>query len=153
MDDGYRAIEWRVIFLIAGMLPVSIALAQTGLAYRLGEMLVSILNPLGPLAIMGGLYLFTVALAQVMSGQVAALVIAPIAVSAALQAHTNPQAAGIAVAIGCSTCFLTPLGHPVNILVMGPAGYTFRDFFKVGWGLTLVCFAALLVALPLFWKL
>jgi di/tricarboxylate transporter len=153
LDEGYRAVEWRAIFLIAGMLPVSIAMRNTQLADLLGQTLVNTLRPLGPLGVIGGLYLFTVLVSQVMSGQVTALVLAPIAISAALQINTSPQAAGLAVAIGCSTSFLTPIAHPVNVLMMGPGGYTFGDFVKVGWGLTLVCFVALLIALPLFWKL
>jgi di/tricarboxylate transporter len=153
MDEGYRAVEWRAIFLIAGMLPISIAMSNTGLAARLGSALIQILGPYGPLAVIGGLYVLTVLLTQVMSGQVTALVLAPIAVSAALQIGTSPQAAALAVAIGCSTSFLTPLAHPVNVLMMGPGGYTFGDFFKVGWGLTVVCFVALMIALPLFWRL
>jgi di/tricarboxylate transporter len=99
------------------------------------------------------LYLLTLLLTQVMSGQVTALVLAPIAISAALQINSNPQAACVAVAIGCSTCFLTPISHPVNVLMMGPAGYTFTDFGKVGWLLTIVCLIALMLALPIFWKL
>jgi di/tricarboxylate transporter len=153
MDDSYRAIEWRAIFLVAGMLPISIAMTETGLAARLGQGLIALLGPMGPLAVIAGLYVLSVLLSQVMSGQVTALVIAPIAISAALQIGTSPQAACLAVAIACSTSFLTPIAHPVNVLVMGPGGYTFRDFFKVGWLLTVVCFVALLIALPLFWKL
>lgn len=153
MDESYRAIDWKAIFLVAGMLPISIAMNQTGLAQHLGDTLLSILGPAGPLAVIGGLYLLTVAVGQVMGGQVTALVLAPIAISAATQMHTSPQAAGLAVAIGCSTSFLTPVAHPVNILMMGPGGYTFGDFFKVGWGLVVVCFIALLIALPIFWKL
>ena len=153
LDEAYRTIEWRAIFLIAGMLPISIAMTNTGLAGRLGQWLITLLGPAGPLALIGGLYILTVLLSQVMSGQVTALVLAPIAISAAVQLGTNPQAAGLAVAIGCSTSFLTPIAHPVNVLMMGPGGYTFGDFFKVGWGLTIVCFIALMIALPLFWKL
>jgi di/tricarboxylate transporter len=153
MDEGYRAVEWRAIFLIAGMLPISIAMNNTGLAARLGSALLLILGPLGPLAVIGGLYILTVLLTQVMSGQVTALVLAPIAISAAQQMGSSPQAAGLAVAIGCSTAFLTPIAHPVNVLMMGPGGYTFRDFFRVGFGLAVVCFVVLLIALPLFWKL
>lgn len=153
MDESYRAIEWRAIFLIAGMLPISIAMTETGLAQRLGETLVNVLGGAGPLAVLGGIYVLTVLLGQIMSGQVTALVLAPIAISAAQQMGTSPQAAGIAVAIGCSTSFLTPIAHPVNVLMMGPGGYNFGDFFKVGWGLALVCFIALMIALPLFWPI
>src|SRR5262249_37149328 len=138
---------------IAGMLPISIAMSNTGLAALMGKTLVATLGQFGPLAAIGGLYILTVLLTQVMSGQVTALIIAPIAISGGVQMVSSPQAAGIAVAIGCSTAFLSPIAHPVNVLVMGPGGYTFGDFFKVGWGLTLVCFITLLIALPLFWKL
>jgi len=153
LDEGYRTVEWRAIFLIAGMLPVSIALRNTQLADLLGQTVVNTLRPLGPLGVIGGLYLLTVLVSQIMSGQVTALVLAPIAIEAALKVHTSPQAAALAVAIGCSTSFLTPIAHPVNVLMMGPGGYTFGDFVKVGWGLTAVCFVALLIVLPLFWKL
>ncbi len=153
MDELYRTVEWKAIFLVAGMIPVGIAMTETGLSARLGDALVRTLSPAGPLALIGGLYVLTVLLGQVMGGQVVALVLAPIAISAASQANTNPQAAAIAVAIGCSTSFLTPVSHAVNVLVLGPGGYSFRDFFRVGWGLTLVCFVAVLVAVPLFWPL
>jgi di/tricarboxylate transporter len=153
MDDSYRAIEWKAIFLIAGMLPISLAMRDTGLAAAIAQTIVGVLGPLGNLAVIGGLYVLTVLLTQVMSGQVTALILAPIAIQTAVQLGSSPQAAAIAVAIGCSTCFLTPISHPVNILIMGPGGYTFGDFFKVGWILTVVSFIALLIALPLFWKL
>jgi di/tricarboxylate transporter len=153
MDESYRAVEWRTVFVIAGMLPISIAMTETGLAGRIGGVLESALEPYGALAVIGGLYWLTVLLGQVMSGQVTSLVIAPIAISAALQVGTSPQAVCVAVAIACSTSFLTPISHSVNVLVLSPGGYTFGDYFRVGWGLTIVCFVALMVALPLFWKL
>jgi di/tricarboxylate transporter len=154
MDDSYRAIEWRAIFLLAGMLPISTAMNQehTGLAIHIGEILIRLFGPLGPLAVIGALYVVTMLLTQVMSGQVTAVVLAPIAISAALKMNISPQAAAVAVAIGCSTSFLTPIAHPVNVLMMGPGGYTFGDYFRVGWGLTLVCLIALLIALPIFWR-
>jgi di/tricarboxylate transporter len=135
------------------MLPISTAMTRTGLAQMLGQGLIELLGPLGPLAVIGGIYGLTVLLGQIMSGQVTAVVLAPIAISAAQSMGFSPQAAGIAVAIGCSTSFLTPIAHPVNVLMMAPGGYKFADFFRVGWALTLVCFAALLVAVPLFWRL
>lgn len=153
VEDAYHTMEWRAIFLIAGMYPVSNAMVVTGLAEALGNHVVTLATPFGPLGLAAGVYLLTAVLTQVMGGQVTALVTGPIAISAALHLHTDPQAMAVTVAIGCSASFFTPLAHPINILMMGPGNYTFGDFFRLGWGLTLVCFAALLVGLKLFWNL
>jgi len=153
MEEAYRAIEWRVVVLIAGLLPIGTALVATGLADRIGELFTTLLASTGPLVLIGCLYLFTVCITQFVGGQVAALLVGPIAVSAAIHMGVNAPAAGVAVAIGCSAAFLTPIAHPVNVLMMGPGGYTFRDFLRVGLGMTLVCFITLLVVMPLIWHL
>jgi di/tricarboxylate transporter len=151
MDEAYRAVEWRVVFLIAGMLPISAAMVHTGLATRLGDALISNILPLGPLALIGGVFLLTVVITQLIGGQVSALIIGPIALTTAIEVGIHPQAMAVAVAIGCSTAFLTPIAHPVNVLMMGPGAYTFSDFFKVGLGMTLVTFAVLIVCLVVIW--
>ncbi|ABY33847.1 MAG TPA: SLC13 family permease [Chloroflexus aurantiacus] len=153
MDDAYRAIEWRVVVLIAGLLPIGTALVSTGLGARLGSILTESLAAYGPLALIAGLFLATVLVTQLVGGQVAALIIGPIAVSAAMSAGTNPQAVAVAVAMGCSVAFLTPIAHPVNVLMMGPGNYRFGDFFRVGFGQTVVCFITLLLTMPLVWQL
>ncbi len=153
MEDSYRAIEWPAIFLIAGMYSVSIAMVNTGLAKLIGEALVSIVTPLGPLGLAAGAYLLSAGLTQIMGGQVTALVTGPIAISAAISLNTNPQAVAVATAIGCSASFLTPLAHPVNILMIAPANYEFSDFVHIGWRLTIVSFVMLLIGLLLFWRL
>jgi di/tricarboxylate transporter len=151
MDEAYRAIEWRVIFLIAGMLPLSIAMVNTGLASRIGDGVVGLLSPFGPLVLLGGVVLLTMLVVQVMGGQVTAVIIGTIAVNMALQLGINPQAVGVAVAIACSTAFLTPIAHPVNVLMMGPGGYKPSDFLRVGIGMTIITFVILMLALALFW--
>jgi di/tricarboxylate transporter len=152
MEEAYQSVEWQVIFLIAGMLPLSVALVNTGLADRIGLFMVENLAGFGPLLFISGLFILTVLVAQVVGGQVTALVVGPIAISAVLQVDTDSaQAMAVVVAIGCSTAFLTPIAHPVNILMMGPGGYTFGDFFKVGVGMTLVVFFTLIIGLILFW--
>lgn len=153
LDEAYRAIEWRVIFLIAGMLPLSTAMSDTGLAARIGTLVVDTVAPFGPLALVAGLFFLTMALTQIIGGQVAALIVGPIAVAAALELTVNPQAVAVAVASACSAAFLTPIAHPVNVLMMGPGGYTFTDFFKVGVGMTVVTFFALLLGMVIFWGL
>lgn len=152
-EDAYRAIEWRVVVLIAGMLPIGTALVSTGLAAQIGQVFTLTLASAGPLAVIAGLYLFTALLAQLVGGQVAALIIGPIAVSAAVQLGVNPSAVGVAVSMACSAAFLTPIAHPVNVLMMAPGSYTFGDFLRVGAGMIAVCFATLLLVLRLFWQI
>jgi len=94
-----------------------------------------------------------VILTQLVGGQVAALIVGPIAVSAAVHLGVNPSAVGVAVAIGCSAAFLTPIAHPVNVLMMAPGGYRANDFLRVGLGMAIVCFLTLLVVMPLLWSL
>lgn len=153
LEEMYRSIEWQAVFLIAGMYAISIAMIQTGLAALLGSIVIETIRPFGPLALAAGAYLMTALLTQVMGGQVTALVTGPVVISAALAMGTNPQAIAVATAIGCSASFLSPLSHPVNILMIGPANYRFGDFFRIGWILTILCFGVLLVGMKLFWGL
>ncbi len=153
LDAAYRSIDWRVVFLVAGMLPLSLAMTNSGLALRIGNALVSLLAPHGALALVAGLCLLAVLLTQVVGGQIAALLVGPVAVGAALAEGIDPRATAVAVAIACSMAFLTPVSHPTNVLVMGAGGYVPRDFWKAGLGMTLVSFAALLLGLKLFWGL
>lgn len=151
MDEAYRAIEWRVIFLIAGMSAVSIGMINTGLAERVGVGLVNTLDPYGAIALIAGLFGITMLATQIMGGQVSGLVMGPIAVSAGLQIGMHVDAIAVAVAIACSTAFLTPMAHPVNVLMMGPGGYTQSDFIKVGFFMTVLVFIATLAGMVLFW--
>lgn len=153
MDQAYGAIEWRSIFLIAGMLPLGLAMTSSGAASLLSDRLIGLLGPAGPLALLAGLLLLTIALTQVINGAVVASVVAPIAVQAAQHAGLNPRALAMGVALASSMAFLTPLGHPVNVLVMGPGGYRFQDFLKVGWLLSLLIFGVIMLFLPVFWPL
>lgn len=153
MNEAYRSIEWRVIFLIAGMWPLSIALRTTGLADFAANTLLTWVGTYSGLVVAALLLLVSMVLTQFMSGQVAALVLAPLALVAAEQIGVDPRALGVAVAIGCSLAFITPLGHPVNIMVMGPGGYTTRDFLRIGTPLTVIAIAVILAGLYLFWGL
>lgn len=153
MEEAYRAIDWQAIFLIAGMYPVALAMVNTGLAQGIGEAIVPAMAQLGPLALAAGAYLLTALLTQVMGGQVSALVTGPIMISAAIHLQISPQAVAVATALGCSAAFFTPIAHPVNILMIAPANYEFKDFYRIGWRLMVVCFLMLLAGLVLFWGL
>jgi len=126
---------------------------NTGLAERIGGVMFSTDALHGPLALVAGLFLLTMLTTQVIGGQVAALLIGPIAVTAALQSGVNAQAVAVAVAIACSAAFLTPIAHPVNVLMMGPGGYKPKDFLAVGAGMSLVTLVTLLVGMTLFWHI
>jgi di/tricarboxylate transporter len=153
MEEAYRSIEWQAIFLIAGMYAVSLAMVQTGLASLLGKSMLPLVARFGGLGMAGGAYLLTAFLTQFMGGQVSALVTGPVVISAALSLGTNPQAVAVATAIGCSSSFITPMAHPVNILMVTPANYKFSDFLRAGWLLTLLSFVMLIIGLIVFWHL
>ncbi|MCC6148297.1 MAG: SLC13 family permease [Anaerolineaceae bacterium] len=151
VEEAYHSVEWQAVFLVAGMYAVSVAMVETGLAQTLGNGMIHLAEPFGALGLAAGAYLLTTLLTQGMGGQVAALVTGPVTISAAISMGANPQAIAVATAIGCSASFLTPMAHPVNILMIAPANYRFKDFFHVGWPLTVLCFLALLAGLKLFW--
>jgi di/tricarboxylate transporter len=153
MEEAYHSVGWKGIFLIAGMMPIGIALTRSGAAQFVGELLVGLLADWGPLALAGGILFLATALSQVMSGQVTAVVLTPIAVAAARHAGADPRSMAMVVALGCGMVFMTPVSHPVNIFVTGPGGYRFRDFVRAGLPLTLLLFVVVLVLLPVFWPL
>jgi di/tricarboxylate transporter len=148
MDQAYRAIDWRSLFLVAGMLPVGVALNKTGASTMLADAILSSLGGMGHLVLLAGFVLITVALTQVVNGAAAVTVIAPVAIAAAQQVGMEPRSIAMAVALASSMAFMSPLGHSVNVMVMGAGGYTFRDYARVGIPLTILLIVILLVVLP-----
>ncbi len=147
-EAAYRAVPWRAIFLIAGVFPLSLALTRTGAAARLVQAVFAPLHHAPP-AVFGALMLLlAAALAQVMSGQVAALVLAPLAISLAESRGLSVYGLSMAVAVGSSMAFVLPTGHAVNLLVMGPGGYRPRDYFRVGLPLLLLLIPLVTLLLP-----
>jgi di/tricarboxylate transporter len=153
MEQAYRVIDWRIVFLVAGMLPLGMAMTKTGATAMFANALINVVGPYGPRALLLGLLTLTVLLSQAMKGAAVSAVVAPIAILAGQQTGVDPRALAMGVALATSMAFITPLGHPVNILMMGPGGYRFRDFFKVGLPLTILSFIVVLVILPIFWPL
>ena len=153
MEEAYRDIEWRAVFLIAGMLPLGIAMQQTGAAAYLADQLVGLIGSPGPLGVIAGLFLFTALITQVMPTPAVVVLIVPIAISTAGAMGISPYAMTMVVAVSASGCSFNPVSHPANSLVMGPGGYRFSDFLKVGAPLTAVILVVVLIVLPLFWPL
>jgi di/tricarboxylate transporter len=152
-EQAYSAISWKTVFLVAGILPLGIALTKTNAAGIMANGIVSLLGPMGPLALLAGLFLATTFLVQAMNGAAVAAVIGPIAINIAQQSGINPRALTMGVALATSMAFITPLGHPVNILVMSPGGYNFRDYVKIGLPLAVILFVVVMILLPIVWRL
>jgi di/tricarboxylate transporter len=153
MDRAHHAIDWRTIFLVAGMLPLGLALQRTGAATLLADQLVSVLGPLGPMALLAGVFLAAALLTQAVVGPAVAAMMGPVAIQVAVQVGLDPRAMAMAVALACSMAFLTPLGHPVNVLVMGPGGYRFADYRRVGLPMAIVLVLVILAVLPVVFPL
>jgi len=151
MDEAYRSIEWKAVFLIAGMIPLGIAMQKTGAASFVATWMVNLLGVYGPTVIMAGLFILTSLASQVMPNPAAAVLLVPIALNTASDLGVSPYPLAMTVAVAASAAFLSPVGHPANLLIMGPGGYRFSDYIKVGLPLTLVIFLVVMLVTPIFW--
>jgi di/tricarboxylate transporter len=153
MEQAYRAIDWRAIFLIAGMLPLGTAMADSGAATYLAGQVMTLLGDAGPWPVIMGLYVLTAMATMIIPTAALVVLMAPIVLSAMGDMGLRPETAMMAVAMAASASFTSPISHPANILVMGPGGYRFIDYLKVGVPLTIVVFIAVMVLLPILWPL
>ena len=153
MEHAYRAIDWRAIFLIAGMLPLGTAMQDTGAATYLAGQVMNLLGDAGPWPVILGLYVLTALATMIIPTAALVVLMSPIVLSAMSDMGLQPETAMMAIAIAASASFTSPISHPANILVMGPGGYRFVDYLKVGVPLTIVVFIAVMVLLPLIWPL
>ncbi|MDJ0738373.1 MAG: SLC13 family permease [Gammaproteobacteria bacterium] len=147
MEEAYRAMNWQSLVLIAGMLPLADALQKTGGAAQIVGVLTGVFDGLGPYAILAGLFVLTSLFSQFISNTATTVLVAPIALSLALDLGYAPEPFMMTVAIAASTAFATPVASPVNILVLAPGQYRFADFLRVGVPLQLLAllFTVLLV--------
>jgi di/tricarboxylate transporter len=153
LDEAYDAIDWKTLFLLVGMLAMGVALVKTGIAGAAGAEIAARLEPYGTLPALAGVFFLAVLVTQILGGPATMAVLAPLAIELATQIGASPRSFAMAVALAGSTAFLTPLGHPVNVLVMGPGGYRFRDYWKLGLPLTIVVSIVVFVLLPIIWPL
>lgn len=153
MEEAYRHIEWKAVFLIAGMLPLGTALDQTGAAGLIAEWVVTLVGPFGPSGVMFGMVVLTFLATCFVPTAALVVLMAPIVLNTSAGMGLSPQGLMMAVAMAASASFMTPISHPANILVMGPGGYSFKDYFKIGGLLTLVTMGVLMLVMPFFWPL
>ncbi|MGD8552802.1 MAG: SLC13 family permease [Anaerolineales bacterium] len=151
MEEAYNAVEWKSVFLIACMLPLGLAMENTGTARLLADQIIRLVGSWGVIAVLVGIYIMTSLLTEVMSNAAATVLAVPIAIDAALELGVDPHTFVIAVVIAASTSFLMPVGHQVNVLVYGPGGYRFSDYTKVGLWLNLLLLTMIVLTLPLIW--
>ncbi|HEX7061493.1 MAG TPA: SLC13 family permease [Woeseiaceae bacterium] len=153
MERAYRAIDWRAIFLISGMFPLGTAMQESGAASWLSGQLVATLGHSGPWAVVIGFYLLTTLFTVVIPSAALVVLMSPLVLSAMHDLGVEPQSAMMAVAIAAGASFASPISHPANTLVMGPGGYRFFDYTKVGLPLMLIVFITAYFLMPRFWPL
>lgn len=136
--EAYGTVEWKIIFLLAGIIPLGVAIENSGAAALIANNLYAFLGDSSPVIVVGILFLLTSMLTSIMSNNATAILITPIGIGLAQQMGIEPKAFLLAIMFAASTSFITPVGYQTNTLVYGPGNYHFSDFFKVGGGLTLI---------------
>jgi di/tricarboxylate transporter len=150
IDEAYESVDWRTVFLVAGMLPLGLAMESTGTARYLADL---ILGSYGAIYTLAGVYLLAAAVTQPMSNAAAIVLIVPIALDTAFGLGANYKTFTMAAVMGAATSFLSPVGHKANVLVFGPGGYKFTDYPRVGALLTVALLIVSLIFLPIIWPL
>jgi di/tricarboxylate transporter len=153
VEEAYESVDWRTVFLVAGMLTLGLAMEETGTARYLASLMLDTFGIFGPLATLAGVYLLAALITQPMSNAAAIVLIVPIALDIAAGLDANYKTFTMAVVIGAATSFLSPVGHKANVLVFGPGGYKFTDYARVGILLTILLIIISLIFLPIFWPL
>jgi di/tricarboxylate transporter len=151
IKQAYRAISWTTVVLVAGMIPVSIAVEQSGAAEDIAQILVDVVGDAGPYALLFGLFVITATFGQLISNTATALIMIPIAVTAAVDLGVSVRPVMMSLSIAAAAAFLTPVATPANLMVMEPAGYRFADYWKLGLPMLLLFMAASVLLVPVFW--
>jgi len=151
MEEAYRAIEWKVVFLIAGMLPLGAAIENTGAAQMGAAALIAAVGDFGPRWVVAALFTITVLGTQIIPTAALVVLMAPVALSAAGSLGISPHLLMMTVAISASSSFASPISHPAHLLVMGPGGYRFIDYVKVGVPITILALIVSVWLLPILW--
>lgn len=151
--EAYTAVDWSVVVLLGATIPLGTALENTGGAENIAHGLVVAIQGMSAEGALVLLMVATMLLSNVINNAATAVLMAPIAWKMALDLGVNPDTFLMATAVGASSCFMTPMGHQCNILVMGPGGYRFTDYMRVGTPLSLVVLAVAVPCLLVFWPL
>jgi di/tricarboxylate transporter len=149
----YRAIDWNTVVLVASMLPLSTAMNRTGVSTQMADFLVTALGGANPTTLLAGLFFFTAILGQVISNTATAMIVIPIAIMAAGDLGISAKPVLMSLNVGASAAFLTPVATTSNLIVMGPGGYRFGDYWRLGLVLMALYFVIAVFWVPVVWKL
>lgn len=150
-DESYDVIDWRIIILLAGLLPLGVAMTQTGAAEFIVANSIGLVSDSGPLVVLAVLYLMALFLTEFMSNAAAAVLLTPIGMSTAAMLEVDATPFLIAVTFAASTSFATPVGYQTNTMVYNAGGYRFIDFVKIGLPLNLIFWVLGVIFIPVFW--
>ena len=152
LEEAYHAINWQVIFLLAGILPLGIAMQKSGAAGAIAGSAVGMVGHLGPVAVLAAVYLMTSIMTDTMSNNAAAVLLAPIAISTAEQIGVDPRPFLMAITFAASTGFSTPVGYQTNTMIYNPGGYKYTDFLRTGVPLSILFWILSVIFIPRFWS-
>ncbi|MDM7858419.1 SLC13 family permease [Thiopseudomonas acetoxidans] len=150
-DDVYESTDWSIVILIAGLLPLGIAMSSSGAAQFLVDNSIGLVSHLGPHVVLAVLYLMALLFGELMSNSAAAVLLTPIGFSTAQLMGADPTPFLIAITFAASTSFMTPVGYQTNMMVYSAGGYKFSDFIKVGLPLNSIFWVLGVIFIPLFW--
>ncbi len=148
MDEAYQAIDWRSVFLIGGMIPLSTALVKTGVVNEVAQFIAATFGNASPLVVMAVMFLLTSTLTQVLSNTATSVILVPVAFAIAQNLGIQPQALVMTIALAASMAFATPIASPVNTLVMAAGNYRFVDYARAGLPLVALSFAVTVLLVP-----
>jgi di/tricarboxylate transporter len=149
-EEAYREVDWSVLVLLGSIIPLGIAMQDTGAAVMLANGLLHVMTPLGLVGALAAFYLLTSLMTEVISNNATAVVLTPIAVATAMSLGVSPLPFVVAVMIAASNSYMTPIGYQTNMFVYGPGGYRFTDFLRVGGPLNLLMTVVAAFAIPWF---
>lgn len=152
VEQSYRAIDWTTVILVGALMPLSTAMVQTGAAQLMAEGLVELVGDAGPIALLAGLFVLTAVMGQLISNTATALIVIPIGLAAATSMGISPRPILMSTAVAAAGAFLTPIATPTNLMVMGPGGYAFGDYWKLGLPLLIWFFVVSVFLVPLIWR-
>lgn len=153
MEEAYRIIEWRALFLVAAVLPVGVAMESSGAAAWMAGSVVEVAGAFGPYAFLASLALLASLLSQGLDGAPTVVILAPVVILAAEQLGVSPYPLMMIVGLAASAAFMTPFSHKANLLVMNAGGYRAMDYVRVGTPLTIIILALLVFLVPIFFPL
>jgi di/tricarboxylate transporter len=148
--EAIRALDSSVLLLIAATIPAGLAMQKTGMADVIARWVIGLAGGFGPVALVGAVYLFTTLFTEFLSNNAVAVLVTPIVIEIARGAGIDPKPLLVAVAFGASACFATPIGYQTNLLVMGPGGYMFRDYLRIGLAMDVIMWLTGMLLIPIF---